>query len=216
VIAALLVALLATPATEPWFWVERDGDGLRVTADLTPLFDAKEVRRLTSGLTTTLHLTLDIRDHDEGTVRGATWREARARWDLWDEVLYVELEDPTGTEARRYPSVDAFLNEFARFQTEPLAGSVERDPTIYDVRAVLEVNPLSVDDQARMRRWLAEPGAGPRLDPVSRTLFGSFVRLFDNLRPGAAERVLRAAGHPFRADRLQYYKPDAEAAHAPP
>ncbi len=205
-IPVLLVALLAAPAGQPWLWVEREGDTLRVTADLRGLLDEREARRLTSGLTTTLSLRLELREHDGGAIRGLSLRRARARWELWDEALQVELETPGGTSARRYASIDEFANEFANLRAEPVGWGIAVDETIYEVRAVLEVNPLTLDQQAQMRRWLAEPGGGPRLDPVSRTLFGSFVRLFDNLRPGSAERVLRVAGHPFRADRLQYHK----------
>lgn len=206
--ALLLIGLLA--GGEPGFWVERDGETLRLSVVLAGLFDAPLHRRLTSGLTTTLHLKVVVHEHASDDTRGVTWRMARARWDLWDETLTATLQTPDGAETRAFPTVEAFVAAFATFAAEPVATGVALDPTVYRVAVTLQVNPMTAERLAQARRWLTFDGAGSDPDLLSRSLFGSVLQLFDNLRAGEAERTLRAGGHPFRADRLPLHREPEE------
>ncbi len=200
----LLTGTLAAPVTT--FWVERDQRTLRLSTDLAPLFDAALRRRLRSGLTTTIFLDLSLDTHESGATVGALRRLVRVRWDLWDERLTVHHDLPAAATVT-YRSVDVFLTDFGRFRAIPIAADVPTDGAVFRVVARVEINPLSAEQLARMRRWLVEPSGGAwSLDPLGSGLLGSFVRLFHNLKPGAAERVLRASGHPFRADRLPFYR----------
>lgn len=200
----LLAWVLAAPPVT--FWVEREQEALRLTADLAPLFDAQLRRRLTSGLTTTLFLDVSLDAHETGASRGAIRRLVRARWDLWEETLTVHHDVPV-TPTSTYRSIDAFLADFGRLRAATIATGVPTDERVFRVTTRVEVNPLSAEQLAQMRRWLVEPVAGAwSLDPLGSGLLGSFVRLFHNLKPGVAERVLRASGHPFRADRLPFYR----------
>lgn len=196
----LLVALLQTA---PALWVERDGTDLRLSTDLAPLFDEALVRRLSSGLTTTLHLRLEVRRHPDGETVGDTWRGARVRWELWEEKVTAILDGPTGARTETWPSIPLFLQAFSKIEGVVVARGVAADDATYQARLHLEVNPLTLAQIARMRRWLAAPRPDA-LDPLSGSLLGSFVRFFDNFKPGVAERVLIVEGHPFRADRLPF------------
>ena len=202
--ALLLAWVLAAPP--PTFWVEREQETLRLTADLAPLFDASLRRRLTSGLTTTLFLNVTVETHETHETVGAFRRLLRARWDLWDETLTVHHDLARATVS--YRSIDAFLADIGRLAAVPIASDIPIDPSVFRIHARLELNPLSAEQLANMRRWLVEPSGGAwSLDPLSSGLLGSFVRLFHNLKPGVAERVVSASGHPFRADRLPFYAP---------
>lgn len=198
----LLVALCALP-TRPW--LERDGAALVISVDLAPMFDEALRARLTSGLTTTLRLRLELRDTDDAIV-GFGWRVAQVRWDLWDEALTAVIDTPAGPEAATYPSVDAFVAAFARLDRIPIAAGVPRDARVLRPVLRLEINPVSAEKLARMRRFLTSP-EGTVIDPFGSGLLGSFVRLFDNLKPGSAERVSTLTGQPVRADRLPFVGP---------
>lgn len=203
-IALLLAQVLLLRAPDVPLWVERDGETLRLTAEVGPLLDDALRRRLTSGLTTTLRLQIDVRHHDSGQLRGVSWRIARARWDLWEERLTVEVDEPGGARTATFPSVDAFAADFGRVDGEPVAQAVPEDETVYQLVVTLDVNPLSTEQMARMRRWLIDPQGASALDPLSSGLLGSFVRFFDNLKPGVAEHTVQVTGHPFRGDRLPH------------
>ncbi len=196
----LAVALLALP-TRPW--LERDGAAVVLSADVGPLFDGDLRTRLQSGLSTTLRLKLELRELDDGAVIGFGWRVARVRWDLWDERLAAVIDDPQGVREQTWPSIDAFVQSFAAIDRVPVAGSVPVDERVVQAVLRLEVNPVSADKLARMRRWLSAP-EGAVGDPFGSGVLGSFVRLFDNLKPGIAERVLSVSGQPVRADRLPF------------
>jgi hypothetical protein len=205
VIAAVLLAVvLGAPPVTPW--VERDGSTLHLTAPLDQLVDGDLRRRLRSGLTTTLRLQIWLEGHEDGRVHGVFWRVARARWDLWEEHLTAIVDGPEGSRTERHADLDAFARAFARLEALPLARGIAQDDAVYRVRVRIEVNPLSEEQAARMRRWLALPGAPSALDPLGRGLMGSFVRFFDNLKPGVAERTIVLTGHPFRGDRLPYLR----------
>lgn len=210
-ILALAAAVLLGAPPSPTFWVERGERAILASADLRPLIDADLRRRLTSGLTTTLVLTLQLRDKDN-TLVGGTIRVARARYDLWHEQVSVVLDGPDGSRTETYASVNLFLRTFAHVRSAPIAPLVPRDDRLYRLHARLEVNPLSDAQLARMRRWLAQSPDGTSLDPLNGTLLGSFVRFFDNLKPGVAERQISAIAHPVRGDRM----PSAQPVGPPP
>ncbi|MEZ4435071.1 MAG: hypothetical protein R3F65_21915 [bacterium] len=198
----LILALLALP-TRPW--LERDGAAIVLSVDLAPLFDDALRTRLQSGLSTTLRLRVELRDEDDAVV-GFGWRVARVRYDLWDETLTAVVDTPQGPHTATHPSIDAFVTAFARLDRVPLAAGVPRDARVIHPVLRLEINPVSAEKLARMRRWLTSP-EGTVIDPFGSGLLGSFVRLFDNMKPGIAERVLTLAGQPVRADRLPYVGP---------
>lgn len=200
-IALLLVGLLGSPS----LWVERDATVLHLSADLGPLFDAPLRRRLKSGLTTRLRMDVRLVEVETGVERGHTWRSARARWDLWDEALTVVVDESSGGYTLPKVTIDAFVARFARV-TGPIARGVPRNAAVYRVEVTVAVNPTTQEQMERMRQWLSLPGPTTKLDPLSGSLLGSFVRLFDNLKPGAAERTIYHAGQAFRGDRLPFRK----------
>lgn len=210
-IAALAIAALLSPN----FWVARGDSALVASADLRPLIDADLRRRLTSGLTTTLVLTVELRDDTDALV-GGTIRVARARWDLWHEQVSAIIDGPDGSRTITYGSVNLFLQSFAQVKAQPVAPLVPKSERLYRLHARLDVNPLSDAQLARMRRWLAQSPDGATLDPLNGTLLGSFVRFFDNLKPGVAERSISAVSHPVRGDRLPAARPPAAPSTAPP
>ncbi len=199
-ITLLFFCLLAAP--EPTLWVKRQGAKLLLNADLRPLFDPSLKRRLQSGLSITLDLRIKLQGFNSEVLYGLTWRTARVRWDLWEEQLSMDLHSPKGHSLKQLQDLSSFLKEFAQFEEVELAKKIPRNPKVYQIQIILDVNPLDLREQQRIRRWLASGDAASSLDPVSGSLLGSFARFFDNLKPGIAERSLHHQGQPFRGDRL--------------
>jgi len=67
--------------------------------------------------------------------------------------------------------------------------------TEYQVAIIAELNPVSPQTLAEVRKWLSD-GAGNGLDRGG-SFFGSFVSVFVNLKVPAADRVLRIRSQPF-------------------
>ena len=201
-ITALLLVVLAAPSQTPW--LERDGETIRVSFDLRTLFDPPLRRRLQSGLSTTLRLHCRLQRLTDETTVGTAWRIARVRWDLWDEQLSAAIDTPQGAKVSVFTSLDAFITTFAKVEGEIVAAGVAEDQQVYRARVRLEVNPVSAQQMAWIRRWLSDSAESAALDPLGSGLLGNFVRLFDNLKLGEAERTIQVDGRPVRADRLPY------------
>ena len=201
-ITALLLLVLAAPNQTPW--LERDGETIRVSCDLTGLFDLPLRRRLQSGLSTTLRLHLRLQNVTDEADVGIAWRVARVRWDLWDEQLSAAIDTPQGAQVSEFGSLDAFITTFAKVEREIVAAGVAEDQQVYRARVRLDVNPVSAQQMAWIRRWLSDSAESATLDPLGSGLLGNFVRLFDNLKLGEAERTIEVEGRPVRADRLPY------------
>ena len=203
-ITALLLVLLAAPSPPPW--LEREQDIVRVSYDLTGLFDAPLKRRIKSGLSTTLRIHAGLEAVEAETNVGSAWRLARVRWDLWDEKLSAAVDGPQGPQVSVFDSLEAFIESFAKVDGEVLAVGIIEDPTVYRTRVRLDVNPVNAQQMAWIRRWLSDSAESAALDPLGSGLLGNFVRLFDNLKLGEAERTFHVDGRPVRGDRLPYLR----------
>jgi len=66
---------------------------------------------------------------------------------------------------------------------------------MYMLAMEVELNPVSKETLAEVRRWLSQ-GTGGGLDRGG-AFFGSFVSVFVNPKIAAADRVLRIRSQPF-------------------
>ena len=66
----------------------------------------------------------------------------------------------------------------------------------YYLAMVAELNPVSQETMAEVRRWLTRPAGSTRLNRET-SFFGSFVSIFVNAKLPEAERVVRARSQPF-------------------
>ena len=60
-----------------------------------------------------------------------------------------------------------------------------------------DLNPISEDLLADVRRWLVQPARGQRRLGAGDSFFGSFVSIFVNPRIEDSERQVRFASQPF-------------------
>ena len=154
------------------------------------------VQRLKSGLLNRFLYRIYIRRlEDDEPVHLAAYQLLEA-YDLWDEVFYLS-EDEQGRDKRAVPGPAELAAQLGRFDGLVLASKLP--PGNYYADLIVELNPLSAADEAELRSWIARNRGGHRsFANGERSLFGTFVSLFINIRPGNAEWSLRARSAPFR------------------
>jgi hypothetical protein len=177
-------------------FAERSGN-LAVTASFADILDRRARAELASGLATTLVLRVYVyRRRSELPVSFVVAR-IRLVYDLWDEVYIVRTEGPVGTRTRRYRGRADALRAFTQLAEFPVA-PLERiaiGPHHF-VAMVVELNPVSPELLAEVRRWLSKPAGDRGLDTGS-SFFGSFVSVFSNPKLPEADAVLRLQSQPF-------------------
>jgi hypothetical protein len=121
----------------------------------------------------------------------------RLVYDLWDQEYVVRIDGPLGRHTYRFASQAEALKVLTMVEAMPIAplSDIQRGPHHY-LAMVVELNPVSRELQAEMRRWLTRPAGSASIDRGS-SFFGSFVSVFVNPRLPEADRVLRMRSQPF-------------------
>lgn len=174
------------------------GRNLALTTSFTEIFDREAFEKISSGFPTTV------------VVRLYLYRKARADapvsfvlvqlevvYDLWDEVYVVRSRGPLGQKLVRTRSRAEAVRALSELDQMPIA-SLDDIPIgpHHFVAMVVELNPVSEELLAEMRRWLSRPAGETSLDSSS-SFFGSFVSVFVNPKLEQADRTLRIRSQPF-------------------
>jgi hypothetical protein len=112
----------------------------------------------------------------------ATWRVV---YDLWGETYLIQIRDYNGernySEKKRAEALRLVttMNELPVAPLAVLVPEVE-----YFVGVEIEVNPVSPELLAQVRRWLVRPALG------GASFFGGFVSIFLNPKVAEADRTL--------------------------
>lgn len=203
---SLAVAMLAAPVAyadddddapevQRMRFAER-GDNLVVTASLTKIFDASTYESLDKGFVATVVIRMWIYKAGSGEPVAFQLLRRRCVFDVWDEVYEVRLDGPGGRVTKKVK----FRADALKLLTSLDEVAIARTADIpYDDHHVLaieaELNPVSEETLAEVRRWLTQ-GTGGGLDRGG-SFFGSFVSVFVNPQVSAADRVLRIQSQPF-------------------
>jgi hypothetical protein len=185
------------PVREKRVLVEERGGLLTMTAGVPELVDAPLREKLRSGFTSTIVLRAYLyREGQAGPLR-VTARTYLLSYDLWDEVYLLRVHDPRGEMSLRTHLEAEALERLTRLEAFPLTtlDGLARGVR-YFADVLVEVNPISPELLAQVRRWLAHPGGSERLSG-GETFFGSFVSVFMNGQVSEAERVLQFRSQPF-------------------
>ena len=168
---------------------------IRCSLDLRTRFDAAMLNRLRSGFSNRMLYRIYIRSAvDDEPMALAALRLIEV-YELWDEEYYVYQNDQDG-ERVTSKSVTNVVELLAVFDDMTVAQGLPAGSYYADI--IVEVNPLGEKDEAAIRSWIARSrGRQRRFASGGRSLFGSFVSLFINIRPGAAERTFRVRTEPF-------------------
>lgn len=123
----------------------------------------------------------------------------RVAYDLWENTYRIERQTETQDKTYTVKNLDAVGRLCLEADKWPL-GETKSYARVNGQRvyfaAVVELNPLSQDTVARIRRWLARP-SGTQLE--GNAFFGSFVSIFVSRKLGAAEKTLSVRSDLFTA-----------------
>jgi hypothetical protein len=203
--AALLLALLALtavataeddkPEVHKFRFIER-GANLTVTANPTPLaklFDSAAYDALDSGFTSTVVIRIWI--YPKGSTEPASYvlLQRQVVYNVWDEVFEMKIDGRAPIKEKRQSEA---LKKLTSLEDIPVArlANLPYDQ-VYLLAMVVELNPISKETLAEVRRWLSQ-GTSGGLDRGG-AFFGSFVSVFVNPKIPEADRVLRVRSQPF-------------------
>jgi hypothetical protein len=168
---------------------------VRCELNLAEAFGPQVQSRLRTGLLNRFLYRIYIRRiEDDEPVSLAALQQYQV-YELWDEVHYL-FEDQKSLKKRSTAEIKEVLSSLTSFQGLIIADGLP--PGRYYADLIVELNPLSEQDEAAIRSWIARNRGGHRtFASGGRSLFGTFVSLFVNIRPGNAEWSYRARSKPF-------------------
>ena len=122
----------------------------------------------------------------------------RVVYDLWENTYRIERQTESQDKTWTVKNLDAVGRLCLEIERWPVGDSKVfarvAGQRVY-FAAIVELNPLSQDTVARIRRWLARPSG--QLD--GNAFFGSFVSIFVSRKLGTAEKTLNVRSDFFTA-----------------
>lgn len=183
------------PIQQKMKFVEK-GDQLVVSTVLTQLFDSAAYEALGSGFESTVLIRLWLYKKGEAEPVAFQALQRRVIYDMWDEVYEIQLEGGGKARTKKVKYRAEALKLLTALDRVPIA---HVDDVPYEAQHTLvivaELNPVSEETLAEVRRWLTE-GNGGGLDRGG-GLFGSVVSVFVNPKIAEADRVLRLRSQRF-------------------
>ncbi|RMH40184.1 MAG: hypothetical protein D6689_14540 [Deltaproteobacteria bacterium] len=204
-IARVAVAVAAVPAgaraddgvrLRTMAFAERRG-WLVASVQFTDLFDAAAYNKLSSGFAATVAVRGVVYEVRSGAPVAVTAATFRVVYDLWDEVYRIRIVDMRGMRGFRVRSRADALKAVTEVDALPLAplDRIAIGPH-YVVELIVELNPISDERLAEMRRWLTRR-AGTASIQSNSSFFGSFVSVFANPELRPSDAALRLRSQPF-------------------
>jgi hypothetical protein len=174
----------------------RDG-WLGISVSLRDLFGPRERERLRSGFVMRVVIHADVIRGAEQTPLSRQDRSTEITFDLWDERFRTKVVERQGLFEAQVATADEAIELGTTLQNFPVIELARLDPrAIYRVRLRADLNPLTEDLVADVRRWLVRtPGQGRT--GTGDSVFGSFVNIFVNPRIEDSERQIIVWSQPI-------------------
>jgi hypothetical protein len=199
----LLAALaLARPAAgaEPeqrLTGLNRRGGRLLVSVGVQDVVGPADLAKLTSGFATRVLIQMVLVRVDGRAIAAQGFHHTEIVYDIWDEKFRVRIDSGAGGEERMTDTAAEAMALATELHAFPLTELRRLEPgTSYLLRVRADLNPLSKDVVAEVRRWLVRPPAQGRLGPAD-SFFGSFVSFFVNPQIEDSERRVEFVSQPF-------------------
>ncbi len=184
--------------------IARRGHAVVASVGLQDLFSAAERERLTSGFSTRVLIRVFLRREGDPKPVAVAFQRAEIVYDIWDEKFRVRVtRGPDTDRTIEASSADEAIFAATALLHFPIA---ERNHLQTGQRYFLAVrgdlNPLSPELQAEVRRWLGQ-SAGAQRRPGSGggdSFFGSFVTVFVNPKIDDSEHQVRFVSQPFKGE----------------
>jgi hypothetical protein len=178
--------------------LHRRAGRLEVDVGVQDVIRPQDAQRLTSGFATRVLIQMVVMRADGTALVSQTFRHTEIVYDLWEEKFRVRRIDAGSPPEERITDTAeealAMATELHGFPVADLARLTPR--TAYQLRFRADLNPLSPDVVAEVRRWLVRPPAQGRLGPAD-SFFGSFVSIFVNPQIEESERRIEFLSQPF-------------------
>ena len=204
--AAAVLAIAATafaederPEIQRMRFVESGDDLLLSTlppGGIGKLFDTTAYEALSTGIPSTVVIRIQITPQDSDEPVAEQLIQRSVVFDVWDEIYTLRLDQPGGRKTIKVKYRAEALKWLTAIDDLPVARlSVLPINQVFVLKMVVELNPVSKETLAEVRRWLSQ-GHGGGLDRGG-AFFGSFVSVFYNPKIADADRVLRIRSQPF-------------------
>src|SRR5262245_32134827 len=174
---------------------------LLISVGLQDLFGPAERQHLTSGFSTRILIRVALQDAtgEQAEPLALAVQRAEIVYDIWDERFSVRVTRGLGAELRAIaPTADDAIWRATALWQFPIADTTRlRAGGAYVVLVRGDLNPISEDLLADVRRWLVQPARGQRRLGAGDSFFGSFVSIFVNPHIEDSERQVRFVSQPF-------------------
>jgi hypothetical protein len=176
---------------------------LLVSVGLQDLFTPSDRQRLTSGFATRVLIRAYL--HQEGITQplAVSFQRSEIVYDIWDEKFRVRITRGLGDDVNiTAATADEVIARTATLWQFPFADIGQLRPgTRYFLAFRADLNPISEELLADVRRWLVQPPGGQRRVGAGDTFFGTFVSIFVNPRIEDSERQVRFLSQTFTEPR---------------
>lgn len=178
------------PERQATFSWDKEHTALRVNVSYRDIVDATIEKQLTSGLPTTIVMRGWMFREGGGEAVAVTVKTCRVLYDLWDEVYRLTISTPGSPDKPDAAlNLEGVLRKCAEAQTLPLVARASYPHESLYFAAIVEVNPVSPEMVAQVKRWVSRPTASSTAN-LGGALFGTFVGLFVS-RIGSAQATLQ-------------------------
>lgn len=163
---------------------------LYVSLSIRDVVDAAIQRKMRQGLPTTIVLTATLYRTGSSDPLATTAQTCKVTWHVWEEAFRVEITRPGRSRAQWTTTIEGVLRRCADVR-RLLAGNSAQVPfgTALYMHAKVQVNPVSKDLLAQIKRWVSRPSGTGTAAPGD-ALFSTFTGLFLQ-RIGDADRELK-------------------------
>jgi hypothetical protein len=172
---------------------------LAVSVGLQDLFAPEDRERLKSGFATRVLLRVALQEEGAAEPIAIAFQRTEIVYDIWDERFRLRITRGAGPDVHleaRTPD-DAIARSAALWQFPIVEASRLRPGVPYVLTFRGDLNPISEEMLADVRRWLAQPARGQRRVGAGDSFFGSFVSIFVNPRVEDSERQVRFVSQRF-------------------
>lgn len=165
------------------------GGTLAISVGVQDLFTGVDPARLTSGFATRVLIRVVVTRVGQSAPVAHAVRHTEIVYDLWDERFRVRRTDGDGrVDVRDAPDAASAMGLATALIRFPVASRARLVPgALYRITLRADLNPLSQELIAEVRRWLSRPAGAGRLSPGD-TFFGSVVSVFVNPQIEESER----------------------------
>jgi hypothetical protein len=160
------------------------------------LFDTSAYEALSTGIPSSVVIRIQIAPEDSDAPVAEQLIQRSVVYDVWDEIYTLRLDQPGGRKTIKVKYRAEALKWLTTIEDLPVARlAILPVNQVFVLKMVVELNPVSKETLAEVRRWLSQ-GNGGGLDRGG-AFFGSFVSVFYNPKIADADRVLRIRSRPF-------------------